>query len=107
VRFLKFVKTLYVSSNTVIKSCLQLVFEGSGSAVSNSLTAVCEIFRCRRVEFATLTVARVRVAQEDQLFEAEEMVAVAGLLRDLLAARYYSLIDSPINLNDLNFAIHT
>ena len=91
-RLIKFVKALTRSSNPVLRQCMRLVTEGSGSAVSNSVSVVCEAIRCRREALAESDLRRIRATFADLISADDETVATASLLHDLLGLRHESLI---------------
>jgi hypothetical protein len=50
----KFYKAVSFSTNVAVRVCARLVLEGSGSAVSNSLSFVAEAFRLSRDNVASV-----------------------------------------------------
>ena len=86
---------------------MRLVTEGSGSAVSNSVSVVCEAIRCRREALAESELGRIRAIFADLISADDETVATASLLRDLLGLRHESLIirNHLFPIYDINFAI--
>ena len=84
------------SPNVAMSTCAKLAVEGLGSAVSNSLSVVCESLRVRRETLGTCDATRIR-AMYIQTDDETENDAIAGLLRDLLAARYHNFLIEEIH----------
>ena len=86
---------------------MTLVHEGSGSAVSNSVSVACETIRCHREALAESDLGRTGAFFSNMTNANAETVAIAGLLRDLLGLKYDSLLmrNDTLLTEDINFAI--
>ena len=86
VRFVKFFKSLYSSSNHITVLCAKLALLGSRSSVSNNLTYVSELYNvCRCI--IPQTSNNIQMKDKSNM----EGASIAELVRELLSIKYENL----------------
>ena len=80
-RFIKFFKGTYNSSNCYVKRCALVATNGSGSAVSNNITVLSNLFHLPRYRLF-----EAKVVSESNI-ETEYEEIIAGNVRDMLSLR--------------------
>jgi hypothetical protein len=84
VRFIKFIRSAYNSSNTISRLCVQLALAGSRSHVSNNITLVCNNFNVSRYDIC------IYKSYGHYLnVDATENTAKANVIKELLFLKYY------------------
>ena len=105
-RLIKFMRSASKNGNPLLAVCAKLAVDGSGSAVSNSLSVVSRSSRMSRH-------AIVYGDQNPRLFDTdvESDRSLVGLIRDLLELRHSTLTspempnDASLTLNDIDFSL--
>ena len=99
-RFLKFFRSVFISRNTLTKTCAMLALNGSQSSVSGSLSEMSYMFHCSR--------QNVTQINPNTLRNLEELDDESSVISDLLYSRYILRLfkdDSFIlSLDEIQFA---
>ena len=93
-RFVKFLRSLSISNNTIVNMCYDLIVHGSGSPVSNSLSAVAQHFNSSRLDLHNATPPNPDCSDDD--------ICLSHAIYDLLNIR----IDCLNRVNDTFFSLH-
>jgi hypothetical protein len=97
-RFMSFHCSLANSSNSIVRSCYELVLAGSQSSVSNSLSHVSEFFNISRDNVNDFVSNGLFVSND-----SDEDIAIAGVITELLdfiSLQYLNVMPSVLSRED-------
>ena len=101
VRFVKFLKSLELSHNVLVKTCHNIIKSGSCSAVSNSLSFIVNYLNCSRHDLLSIRHVNSRIRSND-----EDKATKGSVIRDLLNMKRQSCYsDQFLTQDEISFII--